>query len=233
MPDKQMAKYIKDGVDLHKVSAAMAIHKPIEEITKEERQKGKAISFGFVFGMSAKSFVEYAFTNYGVKFSLAEANSIRNKYMNTYKGVATWADYWWKNYKKRPVSTPMGHFSMPKLGTDAINYRVQGSIAELTKMACVKLLTNEDIDFKNYIFNVVHDAIDFRVPRNIDLEATIQEIVKNMLLPWQELCDNYNAFHIKDIPMNIEVSYNLDNGDKVVREFGIFKEENGWTIKEL
>ena len=65
MHDKTMYKELKKGKDLHIEAARLT---GIKNPTREDRQKGKAVSFGLIFSMSAKSFKEYAFVNYGVNF---------------------------------------------------------------------------------------------------------------------------------------------------------------------
>ena len=43
------------------------------------RQKGKAIGFGFIFGMYPAKFVEYAEVAYGVDFTFEEAEEVRQR----------------------------------------------------------------------------------------------------------------------------------------------------------
>ncbi len=41
----------RNGEDLHRLTASVICDKEINEITKEERQRAKAVNFGFIFGM--------------------------------------------------------------------------------------------------------------------------------------------------------------------------------------
>ncbi len=50
--DKQMIDAFQKGEDIHKEAAAKVLHKPIEEVTKEERSRAKAVNFGIVYGIS-------------------------------------------------------------------------------------------------------------------------------------------------------------------------------------
>ena len=50
--DKHMIEAFVNGEDIHKQAASKVLHKPIEEVTKEERSSAKAVNFGIVYGIS-------------------------------------------------------------------------------------------------------------------------------------------------------------------------------------
>lgn len=206
MKEPVMYQELKSGIDLHIMAASMVTHKPLDQITKEDRQKGKAVNFGLIFGMSASSFQEYAFTNYNVIFTLEECKIITTKYKNKYKNIAQYHNYMWENYKKQNffVSTPLGRRATPNLGTDAINIPTQGGEGDMTKLA-THYLCKEDFRATEYIYNVVHDAIYMRVPK-VDAEYWANTLVRNMKKGWEELC-KCDMMHYKDIPMPVEVEY--------------------------
>jgi len=205
MKDEGMYKQLMAGIDLHKVAATLALGGKPEDIDKAGRQKGKAISFGFIFGMSAPSFVEYAYIEYGVIFTIKEAKAIRAAYQKQYQGIAGYAKRWWNDYKTEYVTTPLGRRNKARLGTDAINFATQGCIAETTKLA-IHYLCKEFPETTKYIYNVVHDAIYMRVPKG---EETIwaPRLVKAMKLGWTEICKRPILYY-KDIPMPVEIEYN-------------------------
>jgi DNA polymerase-1 len=72
------------GEDLHYKMAATITGKPVSEVTKEERTQAKAANFGFLYGMQAKSFVEYAKVGYGVEVSEEQAMLIRERFFELY-----------------------------------------------------------------------------------------------------------------------------------------------------
>ena len=206
MKDAKMYEELKAGIDLHKIAATLALpNRTVGSITKAERQKGKAISFGFIFGMSAPSFVEYAFANYGVVFTLGEAQKIKAAYVNRYPQIAKYAKDRWNDYKTTPVQTPLGRRNTPRLGTDAINYATQGCIAETMKLA-IHYLCKEFPEATKYIYNVVHDAGYLRVPKGSE-ELWAKRLVAAMKRGWAEMCKRPMLFY-KDIPMPVEVEYN-------------------------
>ena len=205
MQDATMYKELKEGKDLHKIAATLAIGGNPEDVTKAERQKGKAISFGFIFGMSAPSFVEYAFVNYGVVFTLEEAKKIKANYVKRYPNIAKYAKARWNDYKTVPVQTPLGRRNKARLGTDAINYATQGCIAETMKLA-IHYLVKDYPEALKYIYNVVHDAGYLRVPKGTEA-VWAQRLVASMKRGWTEMCKRPMLYY-KDIPMPVEVEYN-------------------------
>ena len=79
--------YANDG-DIHTMTAQIITGK--QEVSKEERGKAKAVNFGFLYGMSAKGFVNYAKTGYGVIVSDKEATEMRARYFNNYRDLEPW-----------------------------------------------------------------------------------------------------------------------------------------------
>jgi len=205
MNDENMANELKAGKDLHKIAATLALGGKPEDISKQDRQKGKAISFGFIFGMSAPSFVEYAFVNYNVKFTLEEAQKIKANYQRRYPNIAKYAKRWWNDYKTEYVTTPLGRRNKARLGTDAINYATQGCIAETTKLA-VHYLVKDYPEALKYIYNIVHDAMYLRVPKGEEA-IWAKRLVAAMKKGWTEMCKR-PMLKIKGIPMPVEVEYN-------------------------
>lgn len=205
MNEPTMYQELKDKKDLHIEAAAMALGIDPKQVTKKDRQKGKAISFGFIFGMSADSFVEYAYVNYGVIFTPEEAKAIKKKYDTKYQNIAAYHKIKWNNYKTQPVVTPLGKRAMANLGTDAINFATQGGIAETTKLA-VHYLCRDHAEAIKYIYNVVHDAIYLRVPRGME-EVWADYLISSMKKAWVEIC-KCDLFNYKDIEMPVEIEYN-------------------------
>jgi len=199
MNDETMYKELMEGKDLHIESAKLT---GIKNPTREDRQKGKAVSFGLIFSMSAPSFQDYAFTNYGVTFSLKEAKAIHSKYHKKYKGIDKYHEWCWRNYTTTPIETALGRRNIANLGTDASNYATQGSIAEATKIS-IDLMTNDYPETLSMINNVVHDAC-YMTCKKKDFDKYSKILSKYMEKGWLEVCKS-KIFHFKDIPMPVEV----------------------------
>lgn len=86
--ERTMQRIYADSGDIHTRTAQVVTGKA--EVTKEERGKAKAVNFGFLYGMSAKGFVNYAKTGYGVLVTDQEATEMRARYFSTYRDLEPW-----------------------------------------------------------------------------------------------------------------------------------------------
>lgn len=85
--DETMTKALLQGGDLHVFTAeAMGYPTPI---SKEHRQIAKSANFGLLYGSGPKGLRNYA-VGYGLNLTIKEATEIRNKWLETYKGIAKW-----------------------------------------------------------------------------------------------------------------------------------------------
>ena len=79
-----MRELINAGVDLHRRVAAQILGKAESDITKDERQKAKAMNFGIPGGMSAAGLSGYASDAYGVDLSIDEAARWRTGWLSLF-----------------------------------------------------------------------------------------------------------------------------------------------------
>ncbi|RLF61867.1 MAG: hypothetical protein DRN33_06320 [Thermoplasmata archaeon] len=195
-------KKLKQGGVIKLKPEDWGTHISDEWITDEDRTHAKACNFGFVFGMSAATFMDYAFTSFGVRFTAAEAQEIRDKFFALYPEAAAVHRSVWKNYKKPAfyVSTALGRRIKPRMGTDGINIPVQGTGAETTKLA-VHYLIKAHPEAIHYIFNVVHDSCYMRVPK-AEKELWHKRLKTAMLKGWTEI-QKTDMFKYKDIEMTV------------------------------
>ena len=199
MNDETMYKELKEGKDLHIEAAKLT---GVKNPTKEDRTKGKAVSFSLIFSTSWQTFKDLAYVNYGVTFSDAEAKAIHQAYHRKYRGIDNYQRWCWKNYDKVAIESAMGRRNVCRLGTDASNYATQSSIAEATKWA-VHFLVSKNPKALKYIVSVVHDAVYLEVPKQ-KFDVWSKRLEKAMLLGWKEVCKS-DIFIYKDIPMPVDV----------------------------
>ena len=69
--DQEMLQIFADGADFHYATAARMSGKPINVITRDERQAAKPLAFGLLYGMGPAALSDYAFNSYGIEMTLA------------------------------------------------------------------------------------------------------------------------------------------------------------------
>lgn len=147
-PCDALREVFRAGRDPHRATAATLARKPEAEVTPHERKLAKAVNFGFLFGMGARRFQEYAKNNYGLELDLAAAERAREAFFATFPGIAAWhrkiaslqprsarEDITVRTALGRRKRFPAGHFSF----NAALNIPVQGTAAEGFKKAMIAL----------------------------------------------------------------------------------------------
>lgn len=141
--DPVMLEAFRKGIDLHRKIVSIIARKSIEEVTDEERQLGKAVNFGLMYGMGGKRLCEYAKASYGVIMTHEEGNRAWAAYHLTYRRYSQWCA------KQRAMCTKLGYARTPlgrmrklnekELFTTAINTPIQGGAAEVNFCSLVRL----------------------------------------------------------------------------------------------
>lgn len=88
--DKELKTCYLTGIDVHTRTVESIFGIDPKVMTKEQRKKGKAVNFGFVYGMGWKKFMDYARDNYGQVFSEKEAQNTRKGYFRLYSDLPEW-----------------------------------------------------------------------------------------------------------------------------------------------
>ncbi|MDQ7038665.1 MAG: bifunctional 3'-5' exonuclease/DNA polymerase [Aquificota bacterium] len=161
--DPNMIRAFKEGKDMHRYTASLVLEKPEEEITKEERQIAKAMNFGLIYGISARGLSEYAKSSYGVDLDIDSADTFRKKFFKFFNRFKDWHEKVKRELKeKEEVSglTLLGRPYRATTFTDAVNYPIQGTGADLLKLAVLMF----EVELKKRglnanVVNLVHDEI--------------------------------------------------------------------------
>lgn len=160
--------------DIHRMIASKVFGIPPEEVTKDQRQLSKAMSFCLIFGGGAETLVAYA-KLYGADLPLSRATPIITDFFDQFQGL--------KNFKRRAIRiagrrvpftlqlpTGLRRTLIPGVNlkpTLILNNIVQGTAAAGLKYA---LLLAQETAFLNgtlddWIGAVVHDEIVSAVPK--------------------------------------------------------------------
>lgn len=173
--DPVIRRAFEQGVDLHKAIVAAVSGKAIEDITKEERQLGKALNFGLQFGMGPTKLAKYARNSYGVELSESQAQHAWEVYHQTYRRYSSWCEQQRRRCEKQgTVVTPSGRrrkLAETEVYTKAVNTPVQGGAAEVSFAALIELRKTLRSDVSTFfqvkIINQIHDEIIVECPDSL------------------------------------------------------------------
>lgn len=196
--DEKMIQAFTNGEDLHKKTAQGIFNlNSLEHVSKEQRQIGKVVNFGLIYGMTSYGLLKRITVATGQSISLEQANIFRDNYFKFYPSVLAYQD---KMLKEDIIQTLGGRYwsddSTPlKKGSIArYNYPVQGTGAEGLKNTLAILLKRLQSEWK--LVAVIHDEIILEVPTD---EANI---AKKVL---QESMQEGMTTLIPSIPIEIDI----------------------------
>lgn len=191
--DKTLISYFNNGIDIHLGTASLVFKKPIDEISKEERQVAKSLNFGIVYGITAYG-IQKNLRKSGVLASLEEAEKYRIEFLNAYPKVKELQDALLKaDYIKTLGGRRWQSCSLTM--TQRLNLPIQGSAAEGLKEALALLV--ERIKKSWRLVAVLHDEILLEVPEDEAEEAKI--ILESCMVGGMRTI-------VKDIPIIVDTS---------------------------
>ena len=175
------------GEDIHRRTASEVLGLFPEMVTDEQRRAAKAINFGVIYGMSAFGLARQ------LGIGRREAQQFIDTYFERYPGIRTFMDACIAEAREKLyVSTLLGRrCAVPEIHSkngavrgyaerNAINYPVQGSAADIIKVAMVKIdrrLAAEKLQTKMLL--QVHDELVFEVPQE-ELAAVTRLVREEM-----------------------------------------------------
>jgi DNA polymerase-1 len=177
--DPLLTHAYRTGEDIHTLTASEVFGVPAEKMSKETRNRAKAVNFGIVYGISP----------FGLAAQLGidqhEARLYIETYFDRYKGVREFIDRLLEETRrKQKVRTVFGRVRpIPDIQSrnanlrgfaerTAVNTPLQGTAADLIKLAMIRIdrkLTDRKL--KSRMTLQVHDELLFDVP-----EAEVDEV---------------------------------------------------------
>jgi DNA polymerase-1 len=175
------------GEDIHRRTASEVLGIFPEMVTDEQRRQAKAINFGVIYGMSAFGLAKQ------LDISRREAQTFIDTYFERYPGIRTFMDACIAEARENMyVTTLLGRrCAISEINSkngavrgyaerNAINYPVQGSAADIIKVAMVKIahrLVAEGLQTRMLL--QVHDELVFDVPL-VELESVTTLVKEEM-----------------------------------------------------
>ena len=169
--DPNMIEAFREGDDIHAATAAKINKINIEEVSREQRSKAKTANFGIIYGISVFGLAER------MNVPRSEAKELIDGYFQTYPQIKAFMDKSIerareKGYietifgRKRFLPDILSHNAVVRgyAERNAINAPIQGSAADIIKVAMVKIyqrFLSENIRSKMIL--QVHDELNFSV----------------------------------------------------------------------
>ena len=185
--DKGLTDAFEKGLDIHRATAAEVWGKTLEEVSDNDRRNAKAINFGLIYGMSAFGLAKQ------LGLPRKEAQDYIDLYFERYPGVKRYME------ETRAQASEQGYVEtlfgrrlyLPEIRSSngqrrqaaertAINAPMQGTAADIIKMAMIKVhdwLDTTDFDAK--MIMQVHDELVFEVAED-QVEDLVKEVKERM-----------------------------------------------------
>ena len=195
--DPALIEAFRAGQDVHQATAAKIYGIPLEEVSPDMRRRAKTANFGIIYGISAFGLSER------LSIPRKEAKELIDGYFASYPGVARYMTEVVETAKKQGYVTTLldRRRLLPDINSanavvrgyaerNAINAPLQGSAADLIKIAMIRL--DEAIrqrGLRSRMILQVHDELNFNVPF-AELEemtelvrTTMESIYPSLLVP--------------------------------------------------
>ena len=212
---KELKKAFKNNEDIHSLTASQVFNVPIKKVNEDLRRKAKAINFGIIYGI----------TQYGLAKQISVSNHEALDFINAYfKKFPEIKDYMNSTIKscriKGYVNNIFGrrihlkgindkNFSVRSFQERAaINAPIQGSAADIIRLAMIKLdqLIETDKKFKTKMLLQIHDELIFECSQNN------KEYVQKTIIDAMTSISS-SDYHMFSIPLNVSINSGLNWGE--------------------
>lgn len=175
--DEHLVNDFRCGRDIHAATASRIFHKPIEEVSRDERRKAKTANFGIIYGISAFGLAER------MEVSRTEAKELITNYFDTYPRVKEYMQtsverarelgYIVTEFGRRrylPDITSRNAVVRGYAERNAVNAPIQGTAADIIKIAMVRIAQRFEAEgIQSKMILQVHDELNFSVlPEELD-----------------------------------------------------------------
>jgi DNA polymerase-1 len=180
--DNGLIAAFQEDRDIHAATAAEVFGVDLKKVDDEQRRRAKAVNFGIAYGQGAQGLSE----NLGIPRK--EAALIIDRYFERFAKVKKYMDETIRNAletgyvetlfgRRRYVDELKSQNQMIRRAGEraAINAPIQGTAADLVKLAMIRL--NESLPIP--VLLQVHDELLFECPKE-DVEDYAKEIQKTM-----------------------------------------------------
>ncbi len=183
--DLAMIDAFQQGYDIHQATASKIFHVNYDDVTKTQREQAKTVNFGITYGQSAFALADQ------LSISRSDAKDLIDQYFNQFSSIKRFMDETIQFVRDHGyVKTMFGRIrtiddiDSPNRSAQgnaqrvAINTRVQGSAADIIKLAMNKI-SDQLLSYKSKMVMQVHDELVFDVEKNES--KTLVNMVKSTM----------------------------------------------------
>jgi len=212
---KELKKAFKNNEDIHSLTASQVFNVPKTRVNENLRRKAKAINFGIIYGI----------TQYGLAKQIGVSNQEALDFINSYfKKFPEIKDYMNTTIKSCRTSGYVNNifgrrihlrgindknFSVRSFQERAaINAPIQGSAADIIRLAMIKLdqLIETDKNFKTKMLLQIHDELIFECSQND--KDYVQQTIKEAMISISS-----SDYHMFSVPLNVSINSGLNWGE--------------------
>ena len=182
--DETMIEAFRNGDDIHAITAAKIYHKPTGEVTADERRKAKTANFGILYGITSFGLASR------LQIARKEAKELIDNYFATFPTIRDYMTASVEEAREKGYAiTKLGRKRrLPDINSknpvvrgyaerNAINAPVQGSAADIMKLAMVRIWQKmREEGMRSKMIMQVHDELNFDVVP--EEGARLQELVE-------------------------------------------------------
>ena len=212
---KELKKAFKNNQDIHTLTASQVFGLEIKKVTDDFRRKAKAINFGIIYGI----------TQYGlakqISVSNQEALDFINSYFKKFPEIKDYMNSTVKTCRKQGYVTNIfgrrihlrgindKNFSVRSFQERAaINAPIQGSAADIIRLAMVKIdkILEDKKKNKAKMLLQIHDELIFECSKKD--ENNIKKIIKEAMISVSS-----SEFHMFSVPLEVSVNSGVNWGE--------------------
>ena len=212
---KELKRAFKNNEDVHCLTASQVFNVPINKVNDDLRRKAKTINFGIIYGI----------TQYGLAKQISVSNQEALDFINAYfKKFPEIKDYMNSTIslcrKKGYVSNIFGrrihlrgindkNFSIRSFQERAaINAPIQGSAADIIRLAMIKInkLIEDDKKLQTKMLLQIHDELIFECLEKdkVSVKKTIKESMLSI---------SSSEYHMFSVPLEVNVNSGYNWGE--------------------
>jgi DNA polymerase-1 len=202
--DEALLQAFREDQDIHRTTAAAVYNIPVEEVTYNQRRFAKAVNFGLIYGMGAFRLARDS------ELTLGEAENYIKAYFERFPGINRYLEQTRQAARKQgyvetllgrrryfPIfkaDKPSNQMIEARADREAVNHPIQGTAADIIKIAMIRLHERLEADFQARLLLQVHDELVLEAPE--EEMALVRRVVIDTM------CEAFTL----DVPLKVEAS---------------------------